>query len=120
MKSYFAFVLLAAVFFYDVSAAPQREGVDCTDKEDGVYGWGCWSYTLCTAGEGELIECDDDFVFDEEYMQCRYHLLVGPPCGSYRDCTGMEDGRYADHHVNCTAFYTCNGGIFFGHNPCNP
>ncbi|ELU06302.1 hypothetical protein CAPTEDRAFT_195795 [Capitella teleta] len=82
MKSYFAFAILAVLFVQEVPAAPQREGVDCTGKEDGVYGWGCWSYTLCTGGEGELIKCEDGWAFDDELMRCRIQGLVALPCGT--------------------------------------
>ncbi len=31
--------------------------VDCSDKEDGVYEWGCDSFTRCVGGKVEIIDC---------------------------------------------------------------
>ena len=45
---------------------------------------------------------------------------VPPPCGTYRECSNMADGSYANTEHMCTSFYTCQGGIFLGHTPCSP
>ncbi|ELU18089.1 hypothetical protein CAPTEDRAFT_207233 [Capitella teleta] len=114
MKLYLTLVALATLSFHEAYAQ-----IDCTDLEDGVYGWGCKGYTRCEGGEGTNVDCTPD-VFNEEIMDCDDPENVGPPCGLFRDCSELEDGMYADLHLNCTAFYTCQDGIFFGHNPCNP
>ena len=41
-----------------------------------------------------------------------------PPCGVFYDCSGKEDGTYADEADNCQSYYTCKDGEFKGHNPC--
>uniref|UniRef100_K1QTD2 Uncharacterized protein n=2 Tax=Magallana gigas TaxID=29159 RepID=K1QTD2_MAGGI len=45
---------------------------------------------------------------------------VPAPCGMWQDCTLLADKRYADITRNCTSYYTCHGGTYFGHNFCNP
>lgn len=45
---------------------------------------------------------------------------VPAPCGMWKDCTLLADKRYADITRNCTSYYTCHGGTYFGHNFCNP
>ncbi|ELT87471.1 hypothetical protein CAPTEDRAFT_198847 [Capitella teleta] len=115
MKSFFALALVAALSLHEAHAQ-----VDCSELPDGVHGWGCRGYTQCEAGQGTLVECVDPEVFNEDIMDCDNKMTVGPPCGLYRECSHLDDGNYADHHVNCTAFYNCQGGLFFGHIPCNP
>lgn len=44
---------------------------------------------------------------------------VGPPCGSQKDCKNVPDGKYADTETQCTSYYTCSGGTYFGHNYCS-
>lgn len=45
---------------------------------------------------------------------------VARPCGHWQDCSHLPDKRYPDIYTNCTSYYTCHGGTFFGHNYCNP
>lgn len=44
---------------------------------------------------------------------------VGPPCGSQKDCKNVADGKFADTDNQCTSYYTCSGGTYFGHNYCS-
>ena len=47
-------------------------------------------------------------------------MNVGPPCGLYRDCVELPDGRYADLALNCTAYYNCHNKAYWGHHVCAP
>merc|ERR1711976_260512 len=94
--------------------------IDCSDKPDGAYGWGCRAYTVCRDGVGSEVECLYPDVFNPVTKQCDDISNVGPPCGQLRNCSEKEDGRYADLYVDCTAYYTCLNGQYFGHNPCPP
>jgi hypothetical protein len=50
-------------------------GVDCTDKDDGAYGWGWKAYTHCTGGKSKQVFCDGDGVFNPEIEMCNeYHI----------------------------------------------
>merc|ERR1711976_241201 len=120
-KPSMSFVKFAAycALFAALSACAHAQ-VDCSDKPDGVYGWGCRAYTICQGGNGTSVECTFPDVFNPEIERCDDPGNVGPPCGLFRDCTDKEDGRYADLFVNCTAYYTCDAGMYLGHNPCPP
>ena len=50
--------------------------IDCSTLPDGVYGIGCMSYTNCTNGQGIVINCEPDYVFDVQKGYCR--PLVNP------------------------------------------
>ncbi|XP_021344474.1 uncharacterized protein LOC110444419 [Mizuhopecten yessoensis] len=45
-------------------------------------------------------------------------INVAPPCGQQKDCSNLANGRYADKDNNCSSYYTCNTGTFFGHSLC--
>ena len=95
------------------------QNFDCTGLPDGAYGYGCRSYTRCIDGEGTVIECVPEYAFNPETGKCEPWDRVPPPCGSSaNNCTGYPDGRYPVL-PDCTYYYTCSGGIFFGANPCN-
>jgi hypothetical protein len=94
--------------------------IDCTGLPDGAYGHGCRSYTDCTGGVATIVDCGIGEAFNWNTAKCEPYATVPPPCGDTgNDCTGLADGRYAIRAWNCTYFYTCQGGIFFGTNPCN-
>merc|ERR1712226_1024942 len=94
--------------------------VDCRNKPDGVYGWGCRSFTRCEGGRGQQVDCfPPNGVFNPDIGGCDRAENVDPPCGLRRDCTGLENGRHADLLLNCTSYYTCLEGTYFGHNPCS-
>lgn len=116
MKMQFVLALLVLAALYDEVTSQ----VDCTDLPDGVHGWGCRGYTLCEGGEGTHVDCIFPEVFNEDIMACDDYLNVAPPCGVWSDCSGLDDGLYADLTLNCTAYYTCQDEIFLGHNPCSP
>jgi len=101
-------------------AAPGSAQVDCTGLPDGAYGSGCLSYTRCEGGRGTVVNCQvPGYAYDWRTESCEPWSTVPPPCGSIdNNCTGFEDGRYAIK-PDCLYYYTCNGGIFFGSNPCN-
>ena len=42
------------------------------------------------------------------------------PCGSSRAiaCAKAVEGRFADWTEDCKFYYTCNDGLYYGHNPC--
>jgi len=92
--------------------------IDCTGKPDGAYGYGCESYTNCTGGVGHIVDCPPDYVFDSIVGTCRPIGEVPPPCGSQEDCSALADGRYPVM-PDCRYYYTCQGGLYMGSNPCN-
>ncbi|KAK6184326.1 hypothetical protein SNE40_006820 [Patella caerulea] len=91
---------------------------DCTNEEDGIYEIGCKSFVRCKDGEAETVECEEGFVFNEAIGDCDDQTNVGPPCGEWIDCTNIPDGKYPDYNQDCTSYYTCQNGEFFGHNYC--
>jgi len=95
--------------------------IDCTNSPDGSYGTGCQSYTKCEGGRGSIVNCNlPNLAYDWRTGQCEPVVTVPPPCGSIdNNCTGYPDRRYPILSFNCTYFYTCINGVFFGANPCN-
>ncbi|KAK6184327.1 hypothetical protein SNE40_002009 [Patella caerulea] len=93
-------------------------GFDCTNADDGIYEIGCKSFVRCKDGEGETVECEEGFVFNPKIGDCDDQNYVAPPCGNWIDCTNVPDGTYPDYDQNCTSYYTCQSGEFFGHNYC--
>jgi hypothetical protein len=96
---------------------------DCTGLEDGIYGAGCHSYTECTNGVGETVECDaPEYVYNELIGRCDLEQNTPPPCGANNNCAGLPDGSYADmtNGQECEAFFTCRSGENIGTTPCNP
>jgi len=107
-------VILATV------AGPSLAQFSCIGRPDGAYEAGCNSYTRCEGEIATIIDCQVGFAYDWRSQQCEPWITVPPPCGAIgNDCTGYEDGRYPVM-PNCTYFYTCNLGQFFGAGPCNP
>ncbi|KAK3587602.1 hypothetical protein CHS0354_032803 [Potamilus streckersoni] len=94
------------------------KAVDCTNKTDGVYERSCRSYTRCTEGEAEVVNCGIDEAFNTKTDICENKWIVEPPCGTYRDCADSKDGSYPDLETQCRSFYTCLSGVFFGHTLC--
>uniref|UniRef100_A0A194ALF0 Chitin-binding type-2 domain-containing protein n=1 Tax=Pinctada fucata TaxID=50426 RepID=A0A194ALF0_PINFU len=91
----------------------------CNGKPDGHYEVGCKAYLECKSGVANQVNCEDvghSYVYNG--YECADPSTVGPPCGDLRDCTGIADGKYADIYTNCTSYYTCHGGAFYGHNFC--
>lgn len=99
-------------------AASSNAQIDCSGLPDGVYGYGCRSYTNCTGGRGYIVDCAPGNVFDVQVGYCRPIADVPPPCGSQEDCTTLQDGRYPVM-PDCRYFFTCQEGRFLGTNPCN-
>lgn len=99
-------------------ATSSNAQVDCTGLPDGIYGYGCRSYTNCTGGRGYIVDCAPGFVFDRVAGYCRPIADVPPPCGSQENCGTLPDGRYPVM-PDCRYFFTCANGVFLGTNPCN-
>lgn len=54
-------------------------GVDCKDKEDGVYGWGCKAFTYCKGGKGKEVFCTGTSVYNPETEGCDEYISVASP-----------------------------------------
>nr|XP_011455792.2 uncharacterized protein LOC105348165 [Crassostrea gigas] len=97
---------------------------ECFGKVDGVYEVACRSYVICRNQHGTIHNCPDppatNTVFNSNTKACDDPARVPAPCGMWQDCTLLADKRYADITRNCTSYYTCHGGTYFGHNFCNP
>ncbi|KAK3084747.1 hypothetical protein FSP39_018218 [Pinctada imbricata] len=95
---------------------------DCKGKPDGHYDISCRSYVECKSEVATTVNCptvgNTQYVYDGG--KCVNASTVGPPCGDLRDCTGKADGGYPDHYNNCTSYYVCSSGHFFGHHLCAP
>ncbi|XP_011415053.2 chitin-binding domain protein cbd-1 [Magallana gigas] len=96
----------------------------CHSNADGHYEIGCRSYVICTGGRGVIHNCPDPPAQETVYNSAKGHCdnpdNVARPCGHWQDCSKLPDKRYPDIYTNCTSYYTCHGGTFFGHNYCNP
>ncbi|ESO90982.1 hypothetical protein LOTGIDRAFT_163491 [Lottia gigantea] len=117
--------------------------LDCTVEPDGVYELGCKSFQKCVHGELVGVECHEHLVYNSIIQDCDEHFQllrndfvfvqicprdnytfsfspakVAAPCGHMMDCTNKADGHYPDLDQGCHTYYTCNGGVFFGHNYC--
>ncbi|XP_061170122.1 uncharacterized protein LOC133179362 [Saccostrea echinata] len=96
----------------------------CIGKSNGVYEVGCRSYVVCHNQRGVIHNCPDppatNTVFNSRTKTCDQPSNVPAPCGEWRDCTGKTDKRYPDLFNNCKSYYTCHGGVYFGHNFCSP
>ncbi|XP_041376896.1 chitin-binding domain protein cbd-1-like [Gigantopelta aegis] len=108
VQSWIVAVLLPAAVFATI----------CTDQPDGAYEISCKAYTSCTNGKGTIINCERDLVFNNNTGKCDVPKNVGPPCGQLVSCEGKADDRYADLNNNCRSYYTCYGGVFYGHSIC--
>ncbi|XP_048778823.1 uncharacterized protein LOC125682358 [Ostrea edulis] len=95
----------------------------CVGNSDGHYEIGCRSYVKCTGGIGVLHDCPNppalNTVYNAVTGQCDRPDNVARPCGHWQDCSLLPDKRYPDMYTNCTTYYTCHGGTFFGHNFCS-
>ncbi|PVD31472.1 hypothetical protein C0Q70_06884 [Pomacea canaliculata] len=98
---------------------PAALAFDCQGAHDGAYEVGCKSFITCVNGVGTITECAQDQVYNSRTGQCAPVADVGPPCGSQKDCKNVADGKYADVDNQCTSYYTCSGGTYFGHNYCS-
>ncbi|KAK6183929.1 hypothetical protein SNE40_006496 [Patella caerulea] len=93
-------------------------GFDCKGNVDGVYDVGCKVFVQCINGAENVVECPVGLVFNKNTKLCDLPTRVPAPCGNVMDCSNKKDARYADLTKKCTSYYTCNGGIYFGHNFC--
>ncbi|XP_048777943.1 uncharacterized protein LOC125681767 isoform X2 [Ostrea edulis] len=111
-------LLLLSALAYLVSAD------ECVGKNNGVFEIGCRAYVVCHNQHGTIHHCADppalNTVYNSRTKSCDQPHNVPAPCGSWRDCSTLPDKRYADVTTNCTSYYTCQGGTYFGHNFCNP
>merc|ERR1712154_585274 len=92
--------------------------IDCANEQDGIYEMGCKAFTRCSNGVATIEECGKNMVFDQGTGQCADEMTVGAPCGLVKDCSNAVDGLYADTDQQCTSYYPCTGGTYFGHNYC--
>ncbi|GFO19889.1 hypothetical protein PoB_004639400 [Plakobranchus ocellatus] len=92
--------------------------MNCTGQPDGNYEIGCRSYTVCTAGKQSIVNCEKDMAYNTDTGRCDDVNNIPAPCGVMKDCSALNNGHYADTDNNCRSYYTCNGGIFVGHNFC--
>ncbi|XP_060074365.1 uncharacterized protein LOC132554084 [Ylistrum balloti] len=92
--------------------------VNCDGQADGNYEVTCLGYTNCHDGVATDVDCYDGKLYNPTSNQCDDPIY--PPCNIDRDCSGTPNGRFPDMETNCTSYYTCSNGIFFGHNFCNP
>ncbi|KAK3587601.1 hypothetical protein CHS0354_032802 [Potamilus streckersoni] len=53
-----------------------------------------------------------------ETQSCDQPINVNTPCGTFRDCSFRDDGKYPDLESQCHWFHTCSFGQFQGHSPC--
>ncbi|XP_069134443.1 U-scoloptoxin(01)-Cw1a-like isoform X2 [Argopecten irradians] len=91
---------------------------NCTGQRDGLYEVGCHVFTKCTSGIATRVECQRPEVVNVQTGSCDSPLNVREPCGTYRDCTGKDDGKYPDMERHCQYYFTCANRRFMGHNPC--
>ena len=60
--------------------------------------------------------------FEKNWNACVFFSPANTPapCGTNRAeaCAYFVEGRFADWVQSCEAYYTCNQGLYFGHNPC--
>ncbi|XP_060074613.1 protein obstructor-E-like [Ylistrum balloti] len=94
--------------------------LDCFGKQDDVYDEGCRSYTKCANETAVIMFCDTGTVYNRDTHTCDDAFNVPPPCGTFRECSTLNDGAYPDIDMLCTSYYTCNRGKFFGHSMCPP
>ncbi|KAJ8312722.1 hypothetical protein KUTeg_010095 [Tegillarca granosa] len=104
----------------DYSGSSRQVPVDCSVLGTGHYEIGCKYYTDCINGITYHRECTKGYVYSNVTHGCVDESTVGKPCGLKRDCTSKPNRKYADHQTSCTSYYTCQNGIYYGHNYCNP
>ncbi|XP_076434935.1 chitin-binding domain protein cbd-1-like [Babylonia areolata] len=112
---------LLCLLFVSV-VAPTVWTFDCSGVPNGVYEEACKTFVICRNGVGTLVECPFPTVSNGgswHNISCVDPWTVGPPCGLTRDCTKLQDGRYADLVTNCTSYFTCTNGFYYGHNYCS-
>merc|ERR1712227_94597 len=108
------FVVLSLALFGLIYADDWEHA--CVGQPDGsVPVYGCVGYTRCEGGEQEYIDCTPN-VFNPKTLTCDDRANVEPPCGLNADCSKQKDGKYAADE--CKAYYTCQNGVYLGHNPC--
>ncbi|KAL4224054.1 hypothetical protein ACF0H5_017511 [Mactra antiquata] len=90
----------------------------CTNLTDGVYEVNCRSYTLCSNGGEEIVNCDPGMAYNTKTQICESKWKVPPPCGTYRECSDKADGFYPDLETDCASYFVCSNGVFFGHSLC--
>merc|ERR1712179_726183 len=98
-------IALVMKFAILLALLPAALCFDCSQVQDGVYEAGCKSFTVCANGVASIKECAQDQVFDANTGTCADEASVGA-------------GLYADTDQQCTSYYTCSGGTYFGHNYC--
>ena len=43
---------------------------------------------------------------------------VTTPCGTFRDCSSLDDGGHPDLDFDCHWYYVCSYGILYSHHKC--
>ncbi|XP_033747004.1 uncharacterized protein LOC117332228 [Pecten maximus] len=110
------FVLLSAIFSTGTT-------YECSPNSNETVEIGCRAFYSCENGHGALIDCtviNSQYVYNAAIGHCDDPLNVAPPCGQQKDCTNLGDRKFADVDNNCTSYYTCYRGTFYGHNTCSP
>ncbi|KAK3699358.1 hypothetical protein RRG08_056495 [Elysia crispata] len=92
--------------------------MNCTGQPDGNYEIGCRSYTICACGKQNIVSCESGMAYNTDTGKCDDMNNIPLPCGVMKDCSALDNNRHADTDNNCRSYYTCNGGIFVGHNFC--
>ncbi|XP_046361553.1 chondroitin proteoglycan 2-like [Haliotis rufescens] len=95
-------------------------GMDCTGEPDGIYEYNCFSYVICSQGVATEILCNSTQVFDPDQQKCVTPGIQNWPCTDVQSCLNQPDNRYPDYANACMTYYTCQFGIFYGHNFCPP
>ncbi|XP_033748036.1 uncharacterized protein LOC117333028 isoform X2 [Pecten maximus] len=90
--------------------------VNCNDQANGNYEITCTKYTECSHGVATVHNCSFNQMYNPETKRCGAPSV---PCNIQRDCNNLDSNRYPDLETNCTSYYTCHNGVFYGHNFCN-
>ncbi|XP_046361457.1 uncharacterized protein LOC124138700 [Haliotis rufescens] len=84
-----------------------------------VFEYTCFSYTIKDENNQAVqIRCNSTEVFSPVDGKCIKPEKNKWPCGKDIDCHTKADQKYADTKEGCKTYYTCLGGVFFGHNYC--
>ncbi|CAH1793962.1 unnamed protein product [Owenia fusiformis] len=125
-KNKFKIKIMASSNFFTIFAIASSlfigawcDQCDCAvDPDNTLCESGCTYYIYCFNGTEETLQCPSGQVLDVETGTCDVPEKVEPPCGVYHDCTGKEDGYYANEYDNCLSYHYCVDGQFQANNLC--
>ncbi|XP_052242888.1 uncharacterized protein LOC127852888 [Dreissena polymorpha] len=98
--------------------AGTTHGFNCTGQSDGLYEASCQTAIKCEHETEIHISCTIPKVVNELTGNCDNPFNVNSPCGTFRDCSILDDGGYPDLEAQCHWYYQCSYGIFYGHHKC--